>query len=83
MTTPNTKWQIVWGVLLCLAGISVFFRVYQLGPRIDDIAGQPSTALFARICIYIMGFVLIGGGLKKIWHHYLESRKKKGQAEQE
>lgn len=72
MTTKNgsTLSGLTWGVLLLLMGCGVFYRTHQLGSQIDAVAGTAATALFIRICLYIMGILLVGGGIKKIRHHY-------------
>lgn len=58
--------QLVWGILLVAVGIAVFFRIPQVMPKLAEM-GQPGAALvFIRICFYIMGIVLVGGGTKKI-----------------
>ena len=62
--------QLVWGVLLVTAGVGVVFRVSFLDSELDAIAGQPSTAVFIRICFYVMAILLIGGGIKKIRNYY-------------
>lgn len=62
--------QLVWGLLLVLAGVGVVFRVNFLESELDTIAGQPSTALFIRICFYVMAILLIGGGIRKIRGYY-------------
>lgn len=58
---------MIWGGLLVLAGLGVFFRTYQQGAVLETIANSSSTALFIRICLYIMSIILIGGGIKKIY----------------
>lgn len=74
MAGSKINFQVVWGIALFLAGCGVFFRTYLLHEKINAVAGQPVTALFIRVCLYIMGTLLIGGGLKKLHHHYIESK---------
>lgn len=62
--------QIVWGVLLVLAGVGVFIRVHQVMPRIQQIEYFSSATLFIRFCFYLLGILLIGGGSKKLYHNY-------------
>ncbi|OQX62844.1 MAG: hypothetical protein B5M56_04950 [Desulfococcus sp. 4484_241] len=66
----------VWGWLLVLMGCGVVFRVHQLAPQIDQIAGSQPKAFFIRICIYIMAILLVGGGIKKIRTQYDRTRDK-------
>ena len=66
--------QVMWGILLLLAGVGVFIRIPQVMPQIEKIELYSPVLLFIRLCFYLIGILLIGGGLKKI---YLYSRKLK------
>ncbi|MFP4444997.1 MAG: hypothetical protein ACLFPD_01960 [Desulfosudaceae bacterium] len=70
MDSKKASVQIIWGALLALAGGGVLVRVYTLEETLDTIANQPSTAVFIRLCLYIMAAMLIGGGVKKIYTHW-------------
>ncbi len=70
MDRQKTIIQIVWGVLLVLAGIGVFIRIHQVMPQILQIESFASASLFIRFCFYLLGILLIGGGSKKIYHYY-------------
>ena len=67
--------QLVWGGLLVLAGIGVFFRIPQVMPRIKAIESFSSAIWFIYICFYLLGILLIMGGAKKIYENF---RKLKG-----
>ncbi len=62
--------QLIWGLLLILAGVGVFFRFHSLASEMETFAGQPATAVFIRICFYIMAILLIGGGIRKVRGYY-------------
>lgn len=62
--------QIIWGVALTLAGIGVFFRIPQVMPRIEQIQQFSSVMFFIRFSFYLLGVLLVGGGLKKIYGQY-------------
>jgi len=64
--------QMIWGILLFLAGVGVFIRIPQVMPQIEKIELYSPVLLFIRLCFYLIGILLIGGGLKKI---YLYARK--------
>lgn len=64
--------QMIWGILLFLAGVGVFIRIPQVMPQIEKIELYLPVLLFIRLCFYLIGILLIGGGLKKI---YFYSRK--------
>ncbi len=69
MAHNKEKIQLGWGVLLLLAGIGVFFRIPQVMPKIEQIDQFASVTLFIKFCFYLMGALLIGGGLKKIYEN--------------
>ena len=58
--------QLIWGVLLLVMGIGVFFRIPQVMPEIEKIEQYASMTLYIRFCFYLIGILLIGGGAKKI-----------------
>jgi hypothetical protein len=66
---PHTKnkIQLIWGVALLVVGIAVFFRVSQVMPQLAQIRQFESVLIFIRISFYLIGFILVGGGLRKIW----------------
>ncbi|MFO8048997.1 MAG: hypothetical protein ACLFS7_01990 [Desulfosudaceae bacterium] len=76
MNNKQASVQIIWGVLLALAGVGVIVRVYLLGETLDAFADHPATAVFIRVCLVIMSVMLIGGGIKKIYTHgkYLKTK---------
>jgi hypothetical protein len=61
--------QIVWGVLLIVAGIGVFIRIPQVMPQIAQIEQFSSILSYIRFCFYLIGAMLIGGGAKKLLKH--------------
>ena len=62
--------QLVWGGLLVLAGIGVFFRIPQVMPKIKTIEYFTSAIWFIYICFYLLGILLIMGGTMKIYKNY-------------
>ena len=62
--------QIVWGILLVLAGVGVFFRIPQVMPKIKSIEYFASAIGFVYFCFYLLGILLILGGGKKIIANY-------------
>ena len=66
--------QFIWGCLLILAGIGVFFRIPQVMPQIEKI--EYFSSAFVRFCFYLLGILLIGGGAKKIYDYYYKSEDK-------
>jgi hypothetical protein len=62
--------QIVWAIALILAGLGVFYRIPQVMPSIEQIPRFAAASGFIRFCFYFIGVFLIGGGCKKLFHHY-------------
>ena len=62
--------QIVWGILLSLAGVGVFFRIPQVMPKVKTIESFASVIGFVYFCFYLLGFLLILGGARKIFDNY-------------
>ncbi|MBW1745197.1 MAG: hypothetical protein JRG74_08010 [Deltaproteobacteria bacterium] len=75
MAKNNINIQIVWGVILVLAGIGVFLRIPQVMPKIQKIEHFSSAIFFIRFCFYFLGVLLIGGGAKKIYDNYRSPKK--------
>ncbi|GBC59877.1 hypothetical protein DENIS_0818 [Desulfonema ishimotonii] len=73
MPKNRSVFQMVWGVLLIMAGIGVFIRIPQVMPRIETIEYFASAAIFVRFCFYLMGILLMGGGAKKIYGYCHQS----------
>ena len=68
--------HLIWGVLLLLAGVGVFFRIPQVMPQIKTIPTFASVIGFIYFCFYLLGFLLVLGGAKKI---YANLKKLRGQ----
>jgi len=62
--------QVIYGIALTLAGIGVFYRIPQVMPRIEQIQQFSSVMFFIRFSFYLLGVLLIGGGLKKVYENY-------------
>jgi len=62
--------QRIWAIALILAGLGVFYRIPQVMPKIEQIPRLAAASGFIRFCFYFMGIFLIGGGCKKLYHHY-------------
>lgn len=70
MEKNKIHFQLVWGTLLTLAGIGVFFRIPQVMPKIRTIEFFSSAIWFIYVCFYLLGFLLILGGSRKIYENY-------------
>jgi Na+/H+-dicarboxylate symporter len=68
--------KIVWGVILTLAGIGVFFRIPQVMPKIEKIKYFSSFMYYIRFCFYLLGVLLVWGGVKRIFENYRKLKDK-------
>ena len=66
----NNNYQLIWGAALILMGIAVFFRLPQVVPKLAAMGQSEVTIGFIRICFYIIGFILVGGGIRKVLLHF-------------
>ena len=80
MKRNNNNFQLLWGVALVFMGVAVFFKVPQVVPRLETMGQSDFTIGFFRICIYIMGFILIGGGVRKLIQHFKPAENSTGDA---
>jgi choline-glycine betaine transporter len=80
-TDPKNVFQIVWGIALVLAGAGIFFTMPQKLAEMEKIGFSPTIVSF---CFYLIAVLLIGGGLKKIYHNYLnpDNKSNDGTSEQ-
>ena len=62
--------HVIYGIALTLAGIGVFYRIPQVMPKIEQMHQFSSVMGFIRFSFYLLGVLLIGGGLKKIYENY-------------
>jgi hypothetical protein len=66
----KTRLQLVWGVLLVMAGVGLFFRIPEVMPQVRQIEYFAGVMPFIYFCFYFMAVFLIGGGVKKIYRNY-------------
>ncbi|MEE9497252.1 MAG: hypothetical protein V3V39_12050 [Desulfobacterales bacterium] len=67
MADKKNTLQLIWYVLLVLAGIGLFFRIPQLMPGIKKIEQFASFIYFIYFCFYLLAILLIAGGGRKVY----------------
>lgn len=70
MPQKKTIFQLLWGAVLILTGIGVFYRIPQVMPRIRQIHQFAGILPFVSFCFYLLGALLIVGGLQRIYRYY-------------
>jgi len=73
MEAQKKKFQFIWGILLLLVGIGVFFRIPQIIPKIKKIEHFASYIFFIYFCFYLVGILLIVGGGRKVYTYLKQS----------
>ncbi len=64
------NFQLIWGGLLILAGVGIFYRIPEVIRKIQVIEQFSGSGIyFAYFCFYFIGSMLIGGGIKKIYYN--------------
>jgi cobalamin biosynthesis protein CobD/CbiB len=66
----KAQFQLVWGILLVMAGVGLLFRIPQVMPQIRQIEYFSGVIPFIYFCFYFMALFLIAGGAKKIYANY-------------
>jgi len=62
--------QLIWGIAYILAGFSVFFNLHKRWPEIVAFSQSLTFTWSIRIAFYLIGIVLIGGGVLKVLHYF-------------
>ena len=70
MSDNKTIIQIVWGLVLSATGLGVFFAIPQKMVEIEKSGFFSSNLFFIRFSFYLIGILLLGGGIKKILKNY-------------
>ena len=74
MQKNRSQMQLLWGVALVLAGVGVFIKIPQKIPEILAAFEQlASIKYFVYFSFYLLGVLLIGGGLIKIFKNIRKS----------
>jgi cobalamin biosynthesis protein CobD/CbiB len=76
MTDKKNKLQLIWGVLLLLAGVGVFFRIPQVMPEIKKIEHFAAYIPFIYFCFFLIGILLIVGGGRKVYDYTQKSKQR-------
>jgi sulfite exporter TauE/SafE len=70
MTDNKSVLKMLWGIVLILVGLGVFYRIPQVMPKIETIEQFASISWFIRFCFYFIGILLLVAGLKRCYDSY-------------
>ena len=75
MASKETLVQLIWGIALISAGIMMFIYIPQ---KLAEIRQHFSSGIFfLRFCLYMISILLMIGGGKKIYNHFVGMKQKK------
>jgi uncharacterized membrane protein HdeD (DUF308 family) len=74
--------QLIWGIALALVGLAVFVRIPQVMPELEKFQYFSGVTGFIRVCFYLMGIILLGGGIKKIVNYFQSASHEKKESNQ-
>ena len=69
MAGKKNTLQLIWGVILLLAGIGVFFRIPQVMPEIKKIEHFAGYIPFIYFSFYLLAVLLVVGGGRKVYRY--------------
>jgi len=75
MADKKKTLQLIWGILLLLAGVGVFFRIPQIMPEIKKIEHFAPYIGFIYFCFFLIGVLLIVGGARNVYTYLKQSNK--------
>ncbi len=61
---------MIWGAMLVMAGLGVFYRIPQVMPRIQEMEAFVNAVSIIRFCFYFLGVLLVYGGGRKLYENY-------------
>jgi type III secretory pathway component EscS len=65
--------QLIWGIILIGAGIGIFVAMPQKMAQLQQAGHTDFFVLLTRLCFYLIAILLMGGGAKKIYGHYMDT----------
>ena len=60
--------QLVWALALIVMGIALVFYIPH-DPRFAEMGQSSAKTGYIKLCFYVIAFLLIGGGIRKIILH--------------
>ena len=73
MASKKNSFQLIWGIVLLLAGVGVFFRIPQIMPEVKKIEHFAAYIPFIYFSFYLIGILLVVGGGRKVYHYLKRS----------
>jgi uncharacterized membrane protein YqgA involved in biofilm formation len=61
------KFQLIYGIVLIMVGIAVFFRIPYVMPKVHSINYFAKASLVIEFSFYLLGGLIVLAGAKKIF----------------
>ncbi|MBF0452091.1 MAG: hypothetical protein HQK75_15425 [Candidatus Magnetomorum sp.] len=71
MKVDKNPIQLIWGIVLSITGVLVILQIPEKFNQMGDIG--PNN-IFAKICFYGLGVLLIAGGFRKVINEFKSNK---------
>lgn len=68
--SARSGFQLIWGIALLLVGVGLFIRIPQVMSQLAQLKVFAGATGIVRFCLYLVGVILVGGGLQKIVRYF-------------
>jgi uncharacterized membrane protein YczE len=67
---PKNHLQLVLAGVLMSVGIAVFLEIPRKMSQLEQLYQSPAKILAFKICFYLVGILLVGGGIRKAVQYF-------------
>jgi uncharacterized membrane protein HdeD (DUF308 family) len=67
---PKNHLQLIWAVVLMSVGVAVFLEIPRKMSQLVQLWQSPAKIWAFKICFYLMGILLVGGGIRKMVQYF-------------
>lgn len=67
---PKNHIQLIWAVVLMSVGVAVFLEIPRKMSQLDQLYQSPAKIWAFKICFYLVGILLVGGGIRKTIQYF-------------
>ena len=67
---PKNHIKLVWAVVLMSTGVAVFLEIPRKMAQLEQLWQSPAKIWAFKICFYLIGILLVGGGIRKTIQYF-------------
>lgn len=67
---PKNHFQLVWAGVLMSVGVAVLLEIPRKMTQLDQLYQSPAKIWAFKICFYLVGILLVGGGIRKVIQYF-------------